>query len=223
MREYASFAALSPRSAPRSQPAPTPHRGATAASSSTRCLDPLISTSTCRKQRGAIGSASGASQQSTGRLARLVTGRGRSVDASGQRGAAARAGELVRGTLESSNRRPPCSDAVNNCRLNDIIVIRPTRSRDGDGFVRTLSSSGKNFFALHTVNQPRPRSSEANRFLEVSFLLGDLNLRSFGTRLDQDLIDQIKIRAVQRRMSLQDIADEAFRVWLDTQPKSAGL
>lgn len=43
----------------------------------------------------------------------------------------------------------------------------------------------------------------------------DQQLRPFGTRLDQHLIDQIKMKAVQRRISLQDCSAEAFGAWLE--------
>lgn len=44
----------------------------------------------------------------------------------------------------------------------------------------------------------------------------DPRLKPFGTRLDQDLIDQIKLLAVQRRKTLQDCSAEAFRAWIAT-------
>ncbi len=46
-----------------------------------------------------------------------------------------------------------------------------------------------------------------------------LQLRAFGTRLDGELLDEVKMRAALRRMSVQDITDEAMRMWLTSDAK----
>lgn len=43
----------------------------------------------------------------------------------------------------------------------------------------------------------------------------DQNLKPFGTRLDKDLLVELKIRSAMTCMSLQDIIDAAVRMWLD--------
>ena len=40
-------------------------------------------------------------------------------------------------------------------------------------------------------------------------------LKPFGTRLDEDLIIELKVRAALRRIPLQHIIDEAARLWLE--------
>lgn len=53
-------------------------------------------------------------------------------------------------------------------------------------------------------------------------MVNDQNLKSFGTRLDKDLIVELRIRAAVTCMSLQDILDAAVRMWLEQERDPRG-
>lgn len=46
----------------------------------------------------------------------------------------------------------------------------------------------------------------------------EVTLKPFGTRLDEDLIVQVKVISAKTSMSVQDIVDKALRTWIAEHP-----
>ncbi len=75
------------------------------------------------------------------------------------------------------------------------------------------STPRRAFVDRSTPSTPEHPLSPARKS-ERSRLAADPPLVSFGTRISADLAKEIKVAAVQRGMSIQEVVDTALRAWL---------